>query len=55
MAGRTAHPDDLRRKLVKLTADGHEAAALAEPPAAITALAPSDLTLLEEVLSRLNS
>ncbi len=56
---RTAHPDDLRRKLVKLTADGHEAAALAhrilaEPPAALTALVPSDLALLEEVLTRLN-
>ena len=27
---RTAHPDDNRRKLVKLTASGREAAALAE-------------------------
>jgi DNA-binding MarR family transcriptional regulator len=56
---RTAHPDDLRRKLVKLTAEGHEAAALAnriiaQPPAALTALAPSDLALLEEILTRLN-
>ncbi len=59
LAERTAHPDDLRRKLVKLTADGHEAAALAdrilaEPPAALAALPPSDLALLEEVLTRLN-
>jgi DNA-binding MarR family transcriptional regulator len=54
---RTAHPDDLRRKLVKLTAAGHEAAALAEqilaePPAALVALAPADLALLDEVLTR---
>jgi len=42
---RTAHPDDLRRKLVKLTPSGRDAAALAgqilaEPPAALLALAP---------------
>jgi len=55
---RTAHPDDNRRKLVKLTAAGREAAALAEqilaePPAALRALAAGDLALLEEVLTRL--
>jgi len=55
---RTAHPDDNRRKLVKLTAAGREAAALAErilaePPAALVALAPADLNFLDEVLTRL--
>lgn len=58
LAERTAHPDDLRRKLVKLTASGRDAAALAEqilaePPAALSALAPGDLALLEDVLTRL--
>jgi DNA-binding MarR family transcriptional regulator len=55
---RTAHPDDNRRKLVQLTAAGREAAALAgqilaEPPAALTALAPQDLARLDEILARL--
>lgn len=55
---RTAHPDDNRRKLVKLTASGRDAAALAkqilaEPPAALVALAAGDLALLEDVLTRL--
>lgn len=55
---RTAHPDDNRRKLVKLTAAGREAAALAEqilaePPAALRAVAASDLARLEDVLTRL--
>jgi DNA-binding MarR family transcriptional regulator len=55
---RTAHPDDNRRKLVKLTAAGREAAALAEqilaePPPALRALAAGDLALLEDVLTRL--
>lgn len=55
---RTAHPDDLRRKLVKLTAAGQDAAVLAEqilaqPPAELVALAPGDLAVLEEVLTRL--
>jgi DNA-binding MarR family transcriptional regulator len=55
---RTAHPDDNRRKLVQLTASGRDAAALAgqilaEPPAALLALAPGDLALLEDVLTRL--
>ena len=58
LAERTAHPDDFRRKLVKLTAAGREAAALAErilsePPAALVALSPADLNLLDEVLIRL--
>jgi DNA-binding MarR family transcriptional regulator len=56
---RTAHPDDNRRKLVKLTAAGREAAALAErilaePPAALTALPPADLAYLDELLARLD-
>jgi DNA-binding MarR family transcriptional regulator len=55
---RTAHPDDLRRKLVKLTQAGEEAVEHAkriffEPPAALTALAPADLGLLHGVLTRL--
>jgi DNA-binding MarR family transcriptional regulator len=55
---RTAHPDDNRRKLVRLTAAGREAAALAEqilaePPAELRALAAGDLALLEDVLTRL--
>jgi DNA-binding MarR family transcriptional regulator len=55
---RTPHPDDLRRKLVKLTPPGRDAAALAgqilaEPPAALLALAPGDLAILEDVLTRL--
>ena len=58
LAERTAHPDDNRRKLVKLTAAGRAAAAraeriLAEPPAALVALAPTDLAVLDRVLSRL--
>ena len=55
---RTAHPDDLRRKLVKLTEAGQEAVEQAkriffEPPAPLAALAPADLDLLDEVLRRL--
>jgi DNA-binding MarR family transcriptional regulator len=55
---RTAHPDDLRRKLVKLTASGRDAVALAEqilakPPGALLALPPSDLAILGDVLARL--
>jgi DNA-binding MarR family transcriptional regulator len=55
---RTAHPDDLRRKLVKITEAGQEAAEHAkriffEPPAELAALAPADLNLLDEVLTRL--
>jgi DNA-binding MarR family transcriptional regulator len=55
---RSAHPDGRRRKLVTLTEAGREAVQrakriLAEPPASLTALAPADLDLLDEVLSRL--
>jgi DNA-binding MarR family transcriptional regulator len=57
---RTAHPDDLRRKLVKLTKAGQEAVEQAkriffEPPAPLAALAPADLDLLDELLSRLSA
>jgi DNA-binding MarR family transcriptional regulator len=56
---RTAHPDDLRRKLVKLTKAGKEAVEQAkrifyEPPAEIAALSPADLNVLNEVLTRLS-
>jgi DNA-binding MarR family transcriptional regulator len=55
---RTAHPDDHRRKLVILTDAGRDAAALAErilnePPAALTALPPEDLTRLSDLVARL--
>ena len=55
---RTPHPDDNRRKLVKLTAAGREAAALAQqimakPPAALTALPRGDLARLDQILARL--
>jgi DNA-binding MarR family transcriptional regulator len=58
LAERTAHPEDNRRKLVQLTASGQDAAALAgqilaEPPAALLTLPPGDLTLLEDLLTRL--
>jgi DNA-binding MarR family transcriptional regulator len=58
LAERTAHPDDLRRKLVKITEAGREAAERArrifcEPPAGLAALPPGDLDLLDQVLSRL--
>jgi DNA-binding MarR family transcriptional regulator len=55
---RSAHPDGRRRKLVTLTETGQEAVEhakriLSEPPAGLTALAPADLDLLDEALSRL--
>ena len=58
LAERTAHPDDFRRKLVKLTEAGREAVEQAsrifsEPPAGLAALAPADLDLLDQVLARL--
>jgi DNA-binding MarR family transcriptional regulator len=58
LAQRSVHPDDHRRKLVTLTGAGREAAALAarilaEPPPALTLLAPGDLALLDAVLARL--
>jgi DNA-binding MarR family transcriptional regulator len=60
LAERTVHPDDLRRKLVTLTAAGRDAAELAEeilaePPAALLALAPADLAVLDDVLTRLTT
>jgi DNA-binding MarR family transcriptional regulator len=58
LAERTAHPDDLRRKLVKITEAGRDAAERArrifsEPPAGLAALSPADLDLLDQVLTRL--
>jgi DNA-binding MarR family transcriptional regulator len=58
LAERSAHPDGRRRKLVTLTEAGQETVErakriLSEPPASLTALAPADLDLLDEVLSRL--
>jgi DNA-binding MarR family transcriptional regulator len=55
---RSAHPGGRRRKLVTLTEAGREAVERAKrifskPPASLTALAPADLDLLDEVLSRL--
>jgi DNA-binding MarR family transcriptional regulator len=55
---RTAHPDDLRRKLVKITEAGRGAVEHAEriyfePPPGLAALAPADLNLLDAVLTRL--
>ena len=56
---RRPHPDDKRRKLVTLTAAGHEAIATADaillrPPAAIGTLAAEDLSRLTELLTRLH-
>ena len=56
---RRPHPDDKRRKLVTLTAAGHEAIATADaillrPPAAIGTLAAEDLGRLTELLTRLH-
>jgi len=55
---RRPHPDDRRRKLVTLTAAGHEAIATADtillrPPSAIENLPADDLILLTELLTRL--
>lgn len=57
---RTAHPDDNRRKLVHLTAEGHAAARrarviLAEPPPGLASLDAGDLARLEEILTRLRA
>ena len=56
---RTPHPDDNRRKLVSLTEKGRDTARLArqiigEAPESLRALSPSDLAVLEELLSRLS-
>jgi DNA-binding MarR family transcriptional regulator len=55
---RTAHPDDRRRKLVRLTPAGLEVAAkaeviLAEPPPALLAMSASDLAQLDQLLAPL--
>jgi DNA-binding MarR family transcriptional regulator len=55
---RRPHPDDRRRKLVTLTAAGHNAIATADaillrPPPAIRSLPADDLGQLTELLTRL--
>ncbi len=55
---RTPHPDDRRRKLVRLTPAGLEVATkadaiLAEPPPALLAMSASDLAQLDQLLARL--
>lgn len=55
---RTPHPDDRRRKLVALTDEGLAALVTAdairrEPPAAVAALTPRELTDLTALLRRL--
>ena len=57
---RTAHPDDLRRKLVHLTDAGRNAAQrgqaiLTAPPPALTNLHPEDLARLDEILTQLRA
>ncbi|WP_030241404.1 MarR family winged helix-turn-helix transcriptional regulator [Streptomyces sp. NRRL S-350] len=55
---RQPHPDDRRRKLVTLTAAGHEAIATADaillrPPPAVGTLPADDLRQLAELLTRI--
>jgi len=55
---RRPHPDDRRRKLVTLTAAGHDAIAtidaiLLRPPPAISTLSPDDLGQLTRLFTRL--
>jgi DNA-binding MarR family transcriptional regulator len=55
---RRAHPDDKRRKLVTLTAAGHDAIATADaillrPPLEIRDLSADDLSRLTEIFTRL--
>jgi DNA-binding MarR family transcriptional regulator len=55
---RTAHPDDNRRKLVRLTDAGRAAAALGQqiltrPPAALTELSADELAHLDAILTHL--
>ena len=56
---RRPHPDDRRRKLVTLTAAGHDAIATADaillrPPPAIGTLPADDLSQLTRLLTRLH-
>jgi DNA-binding MarR family transcriptional regulator len=58
LAERTPHPDDFRRKLVKLTEAGQVATEdarriLFEPPAGLMTIPPAELNQLDEVLTRL--
>jgi len=55
---RQPHPDDRRRKLVTLTAAGHDAIAtidaiLLRPPPAVSTLSPDDLGQLTRLFTRL--
>ncbi len=55
---RRPHPDDRRRKLVTLTAGGHEAIATADaillrPPSSVSALTDDELRQLAELLGRM--
>lgn len=55
---RTPHPDDRRRKLVRLTPAGLDVAAkadaiLAEPPSALLAMSAADLAQLDQLLAPL--
>jgi DNA-binding MarR family transcriptional regulator len=57
---REAHPDDKRRKLVRLTDAGHRAAAtaqriLTDPPPALAALAADDIAALTRIFATLNA
>lgn len=55
---RRPHPDDRRRKLVTLTAAGHDAIATADdillrPPASVSALTDDELRTLADLIRRL--
>jgi DNA-binding MarR family transcriptional regulator len=57
---RRAHPDDKRRKLVHLTDAGLQAAAtaqriLTDPPPALAALDPDDISALTRIFATLNA
>ncbi|MGW1076348.1 MarR family winged helix-turn-helix transcriptional regulator [Streptomyces sp. NPDC002537] len=57
---RTANPADRRSKIVTLTPEGRAAAERAEtilgtPPAALLALPPEDLAVLDRIMSRLTA